>query len=601
MTNANPFRYCASSLQGCQSKYLDQRWPSQLQVCWSMLTRVRLAALLVFPFLTFGQVSQRDLVFSPVDRWPSGAKRHAIVIGVDSYQDQQVTPLRGAAGDATALAAALEQFSGFARENISILTSQAPADRQPTKSNILRRLSLVRNSMPQDGLLLLAFSGHGIERNGKPYLLPQDAQIHGDLTLLEDTALPVELLRERIRQSGVGQVLILLDACRNDPSTGRSAIPNPLTTGFARALTFNTKNSDIKAFATIYATAVGQRAYEYPEKQQGYFTWSIVEGLKGAAANQHGDVTLSSLVRFVQDSVTVQTGRDLTPERAQKPFAVIEGYKADDLIIASASPQTAALPKPTPTAPTGAAKECSFDETRGLAQAVLLSVGQTCSVILGPDEMFHFKVPFGAEQLLLTLDARRRNGQRGNLKAQVDLLTATGLPTNATLTLNEIAPEFHTGRTIGVNRAGTYVLRLRNDYDRAQFWLTVSRKRDTVGPLFGSLVPQPVDPKKPIITPLKPNATAYSTFALGRGDYQLHWTMASNSKVPSNLGGVLHLIDANGQQIGNLEMSVIATEGRAEAQFSLRGPTTLLLRTYMHEYTGNSTPAESTVIVQPMK
>ena len=39
------------------------------------------------------------------------------------------------------------------------------------------------------------------------------------------------------------------------------------------------RNREVEAFVTIYATAIGRRAYEYKEKQQGYFTWALIEGL----------------------------------------------------------------------------------------------------------------------------------------------------------------------------------------------------------------------------------------------------------------------------------------------------------------------------------
>lgn len=39
-------------------------------------------------------------------------------------------------------------------------------------------------------------------------------------------------------------------------------------------------------FATLYATEIGYRAYEYKEKKQGYFTWVLVEALRGGTANE---------------------------------------------------------------------------------------------------------------------------------------------------------------------------------------------------------------------------------------------------------------------------------------------------------------------------
>lgn len=202
----------------------------------------------------------------------------------------------------------------------------------PTRGNILRRLSNLRGIVPADGLLLLSFAGHGIERGGRGFLCTTDAQLNGDLALLEDTAISVETMHERIRQMGVRQVVIILDACRNDPS-GRGEGENRLTDSFARKFNFDVRNKEVTAFATLYATDVGHVAYEYKEQHQGYFTYLLVEGLKGGAANERGEVTLGGLVRYLQEQVPKQVGLDLGQEKLQKPYAKTEGYKADELVV----------------------------------------------------------------------------------------------------------------------------------------------------------------------------------------------------------------------------------------------------------------------------
>ncbi|HSE97956.1 MAG TPA: caspase family protein, partial [Blastocatellia bacterium] len=138
----------------------------------------------------------------------------------------------------------------------------------------------------------------------------------------------------RIKKTGVGQVVLILDACRNDP-IGRANADNPLTRAFTQGFNFDVRNREVTAFATLYATAVGARAYEYKEKKQGYFTWVLVEGLKGRAANERGEVTLASLVKYLQERVPKQVLLDLGSGKEQKPFAVIEGYRAEELVIAA--------------------------------------------------------------------------------------------------------------------------------------------------------------------------------------------------------------------------------------------------------------------------
>lgn len=272
-----------------------------------------------------------------VTKLPISSKRYALVIGVDSYQDAEISNLRGASNDAKAIADALASYAGFPTDQILLLTSEQPTELQPTRGNIIRRLSNLRKVVPKDGLLWVSFAGHGIERDQQAYLLPMDAQLSGDVSLLEDSAINVQSMRDRIRQTEVGQVIFILDACRNNPLAGRGLSVTKLTDQFTRAFSFDIHNRDIKAFATIYATGPGQVAHEYKHKKQGYFTAALVDALRGAASNERGEVRLSDLVNYVQNTVPKRIALDLGGDKQQRPWADIQGYQADDLVIALAA------------------------------------------------------------------------------------------------------------------------------------------------------------------------------------------------------------------------------------------------------------------------
>ena len=309
----------------------------------------------------------RAIQVRPVENvatWPGKQKRWGLVIGVDRYADTQITTLGGSSNDAKSIADALVRYAGFPKDQVILLSSDQPPERQPTRGNILRRLSNLASVMPADGLLFLSFAGHGMERSNQAFLLPSDAQVSNDVDLLEQTAINVAQIKDRIRRTGVKQVVLVLDACRNDP-VGRATADNPLTATYVRNFNFDVHNREVTAFATLYATAVGERAYEYTEKRQGYFTWELVEGLKGAAANDKGEVTLSALLTYVQDRVPKHVSADLGAGKEQRPFADIGGYQADQLVIAvgSATPAIAKSESKGPARTDAAAFELSYWET----------------------------------------------------------------------------------------------------------------------------------------------------------------------------------------------------------------------------------------------
>lgn len=277
-----------------------------------------------------------------VSQWPKRANRFALIIGVNEYQNAAVTDLEGAANDARDLEQALLDYAGFPRENVTTLISDRSVNMSieslPTKANIEDNLTdiLVRaKSRGKDSLVLVAFSGHGTvsrrQQRGEAFLLPMD----GFLSRLESTALKLSELRNEIEQSGVEQVMVIVDACRNDPEAGKAANDNLMNGAYEAGLNFQRRNQGIKAFVTLYATSVNQRAYEFNEggKKRGYFTYSFVEALSGGAANARGEVTLEGLIKYLE-SVVPERVNLRNKGRSQVPFSDIQGYRAGELVIA---------------------------------------------------------------------------------------------------------------------------------------------------------------------------------------------------------------------------------------------------------------------------
>jgi hypothetical protein len=281
-----------------------------------------------------GQNSDRILSHPPIKSLPSNDKRWALIIGIDNYDDEHITPLKGATNDANVLAQVLEENAGFDENHVIVLTNEQEGSRRPTRANILKYISHLKNLVPKDGLLLVSFSGHGIERDQQAFLIPRDAVYTEDIDLLQTTAVSVSEVTKGIKSSGVSQVLILLDACRSDPLSSKADSVNPLTLPYVKAFDFDLANREISAFAVIYATSVGARAYEDVDRKAGYFTLAVAEALRGNAADQRsGEVTLQALVKYIQGTVPARVATNLGISKVQKPFAVIEGYKADELVL----------------------------------------------------------------------------------------------------------------------------------------------------------------------------------------------------------------------------------------------------------------------------
>lgn len=86
------------------------------------------------------QQGNRALRMQEVKELPAKSKRFALVVGVDEYQDEQISRLSGAGNDAKALADALVRYAGFPADQVILLASDQPQQRQPNRGNILQYL-----------------------------------------------------------------------------------------------------------------------------------------------------------------------------------------------------------------------------------------------------------------------------------------------------------------------------------------------------------------------------------------------------------------------------------------------------------------------------
>ncbi len=252
------------------------------------------------------------MVLSPM--LARAGETYVICAGVEKYDDARLSPLQYAVSDAKAVAAAF-RASGVPRKNVQVLTSDAaqPTER-PTRIGLIAALQQVRDKATRDDTLVLFFAGHGVEQEGQQYLLTVDTR----RDLMAFTALPMPLINEALKGLQAGQVLFLIDACRNDPDAGRGQVDTALTDALARGLRPRIASPAGKPLlvATLLACDIGQRAWEAPEQKHGVFTVYLLKGMAGAAAGPNGAVSLSGLSSYVQQQMSEwskRSGREQQP------------------------------------------------------------------------------------------------------------------------------------------------------------------------------------------------------------------------------------------------------------------------------------------------
>ena len=195
------------------------------------------------------------------------AKNWVIAIGINEYDN--LKPLKYAKKDAEAIKAWCEGEGGFDRSGIFLFTEDSPSipasppiPTQPTYGRLKRFLQKQFETplLKSGDNLWFFFAGHGRRYQDKDYLMLPDS----DPGNVRETAVSVDYVTERLRRSGADNVVLLLDACRDEDSRGGLGIGE----------------EEHQGVITFYSCTANQQSWEIDELQQGSFTHTLLEGLR---------------------------------------------------------------------------------------------------------------------------------------------------------------------------------------------------------------------------------------------------------------------------------------------------------------------------------
>ncbi|GAB4189316.1 MAG: hypothetical protein Fur006_30490 [Coleofasciculaceae cyanobacterium] len=153
------------------------------------------------------------------------------------------------------------------------------------------------------------FSGHGIRHQDRDYLMPCDANPR----IVERTAISISYVTERLRRCGADNVVLLLDACRNEGERAGLGIGE----------------EEQQGVITICSCSPMEKSYEIEEIRQGAFTYALLESLR--IQGEGNCATVERLYHRLR--YRVAEINDLYKKPRQTPYAIAEPATKLHLIL----------------------------------------------------------------------------------------------------------------------------------------------------------------------------------------------------------------------------------------------------------------------------
>lgn len=230
------------------------------------------------------------------------AKLWLLLVGVNDYQDIGLPSLRYPALDCQGLEQSLiKATEGF--PNKEIVVHHDFASKTPILKNIRESLKkIVFYSQPDDSIMLY-FSGHGMldPSTQEAVLCFSDTNQNN----LLNTGLPMQELVEILSKSPAKQQLLCLDTCHSGDmallgSGGSRDAETPLSNSTPQLMSvLRQRASQSKGFCALLSCDRGQKSWEFPELGHGVFTYYLMQGLSGEAADTTGFIDADGLYKYV--------------------------------------------------------------------------------------------------------------------------------------------------------------------------------------------------------------------------------------------------------------------------------------------------------------
>ena len=241
--------------------------------------------------------------------------RHALLIGNNDYRP--LPKLAKAINDADALGAALTEV-GF--------TSPIVVHNQ-TKEQILQKFSELKSRVRPGDSVFIFFAGHGVAISGANYWLGVDTPNLTKPSAIIEEGIGFEEIIDPLREAGAKTLIIVSDACRENPFADRNRGYRGV--GQARGLARVDQQELKPGVALFFSAGPNELALDFvpnePKNPNSIYTSTLIKLLKEPGLH-HVDIA-KELRRQVAAAAKLHVGNDAKPHSQYPDYTDrVDGY-----------------------------------------------------------------------------------------------------------------------------------------------------------------------------------------------------------------------------------------------------------------------------------
>lgn len=232
-----------------------------------------------------------------------------VVVGVGDYANKNLN-LKYTVNDAKAISKAMklgaENLFGTDRTHMYSLTSNS--ERVPTKENIKNVFKEISEKAHAEDVITVYLSGHGITWGGDLgdfYFLTSDAtaatsEAYNDPVIRKNNTISTSEWVSWIKDIPALKQVMIIDACGSGKAVDNLITERDIEASQIKAID---RMKDRTGMFIISGCAADAVSYEASIYSQGLLTYSILQGMKGAALKENKYVDVFTIMAYARETV----------------------------------------------------------------------------------------------------------------------------------------------------------------------------------------------------------------------------------------------------------------------------------------------------------